>query len=97
MKRALVTGGGGAIGTAVCRCLAAAGMHVIVHANRNLEAAEVLAADLCAAGQSAQATSFDVGNAEQVARSLETLLADGPIQVVVNSRGRTTMTHSWSA
>ena len=36
MKRALVTGGGD-IGGAVCRRLAASGWHVIVHANANLE------------------------------------------------------------
>jgi 3-oxoacyl-[acyl-carrier protein] reductase len=33
MKRALVTGGSGAIGAAICHTLAADGMHVIVHAN----------------------------------------------------------------
>ena len=36
MKRALVTGGSGAIGAAICRRLAEAGARVAVHANRNL-------------------------------------------------------------
>ncbi|MES2106819.1 MAG: 3-oxoacyl-ACP reductase FabG [Pseudomonadota bacterium] len=87
MKRALVTGGSGAIGAAVCRRLAADGMHVIVHANSNLPAAEELVAELRSAGQAAQAVSFDVGNAEQTAQALEKLLQDGAIQVVVNNAG----------
>ena len=87
MKRALVTGGSGAIGAAVCRRLAADGMHVIVHANSNLHAAEELVAELRSAGQAAQAVSFDVGNAEQTTQALEKLLQDGAIQVVVNNAG----------
>ena len=87
MKRALVTGGSGAIGAAVCRRLAAAGMHVIVHANRNLEMAELLAEELRFAGSAAQAVSFDVCDAQQTAQTLEALQADGPIQVVVNNAG----------
>lgn len=87
MKRALVTGGSGAIGAAICRRLAADGMQVIVHANRNLAAAENLAAELRATGLAAQATSFDVGDAEQTTRALESLLLEGAIQVVVNNAG----------
>jgi len=33
MKRALVTGGSGALGAAICRALAAAPLHVIVHSH----------------------------------------------------------------
>ena len=45
MKRALVTGGSGGIGAAICRRLAADGHHVIVHANRSLDkAAAVISA-----------------------------------------------------
>ncbi len=54
-KRALVTGGSGAIGVAICRMFAARGLQVIVHANSRLEAAEGLAAELCAGGAKAQA------------------------------------------
>ena len=42
MKRALVTGGSGDIGGAICRRLARDGWHVIVHANQNRERADEL-------------------------------------------------------
>ena len=87
MKRALITGGSGAIGAAICRRLASDGMHVIVHANRNADAAENLVSELRAAGQAAQAVSFDVGDQEQTKCALEALLEEGAIQVVVNNAG----------
>ena len=44
MRRALVTGGSGAIGATVCRELAAAGHTVFVHAHRHAEAASAVVA-----------------------------------------------------
>ena len=65
-RRALVTGGSGAIGAAICRALAAGGVHVIVHAHRGLERAQALCAELVAAGGHATAVAFDLADAEQV-------------------------------
>ena len=87
MKRALVTGGSGGIGAAICRRLAADGLHVIVHANRRLAEAEQLTAGIAAAGGSAQALAFDVTDRVQAGKALEKLLADGPVQVLVNNAG----------
>lgn len=87
MKRALVTGGSGAIGAAICRRLAADGLHVIVHANRNIAAAATLRDELVAHGGSAQAVQFDVVDADATQAALELLLEDGPIQVLVNNAG----------
>lgn len=86
-KRALVTGGSGGIGSAICRQLASDGFHVIVHANRSLEAALGLVVEIKAAGGQAQALSFDVTDADATAEALEDLLAEGPIQVLVNNAG----------
>ncbi len=87
MKRALVTGGSGAIGSAICRRLAADGLHVIIHANRNLTAAEGLRDELVANGGSAQAVQFDVVDAAATQTALEALLQDEPIQILVNNAG----------
>jgi len=86
-KRALVTGGSGAIGAAICRILAAQGLQVIVHANNRLEAAEALAADLRAGGAKAQAVAFDVTHRSDAARALGALVDESPIQVLVNNAG----------
>jgi 3-oxoacyl-[acyl-carrier protein] reductase len=84
-RRALVTGGSGDIGAAICRALAAQGLHVIVHANRNLERAQALAAELVAAGHSAESVAFDLRDEAGVQRAVDAILAQGPIQVLVNN------------
>lgn len=86
-KRALVTGGSGGIGSAICRRLAADGFAVIVHANSKLSTAQTLAADIVAQGGQAEAVAFDVTNAAATAAALEALLEHGPIQVLVNNAG----------
>jgi 3-oxoacyl-[acyl-carrier protein] reductase len=87
MKRALVTGGSGGIGAAVCRRLAADGCHVFVHANRNVDAAQALASEITAAGGSATAVTFDVTDAAATGAALAAMLAAGPIQIIVNNAG----------
>lgn len=87
VRRALVTGGSGGIGAAMCERLAASGFEVIVHANRGLERAQVLAERLGQAGARAQAVAFDITDREATAQALERLMADGPIQVLVNNAG----------
>jgi 3-oxoacyl-[acyl-carrier protein] reductase len=86
-ERALVTGGSGAIGAAICRMLAARGLQVIVHANKRLEAAEGIVTELRAGGAKAQAVAFDVTDRSDAARALGALVGDAPIQVLVNNAG----------
>lgn len=87
MKTALITGGSGAIGSAICRALAAQGLHVIVHANRRLEQAQDLAAQLQAGGARAQAIAFDVTDREAAARALAAIAEETPVQILVNNAG----------
>ena len=87
MRRALVTGGSGAIGAAICRKLAEDGLHVYVHAHKAADRAEAVAAEILAKGGSATTVCFDVTDAEAVAAALQRILGDGPIQVLVNNAG----------
>lgn len=87
MKRALVTGGSGAIGGAISRRLAANGLHVIVHANRRLDQAKSMASRIIAEGGSAETIVFDVTDREATAHALEKLLETAPIQILVNNAG----------
>lgn len=87
MKRALVTGGSGTIGSAVCRQLAKDGCALIVHANSNLEQAQQLAAEINTSGGSASAVAFDITDATATKAALEKILADGAIQILVNNAG----------
>lgn len=86
-RRALVTGGSGDLGSAICRRLAAAGCSVIVHANSGLDRAQELADELACAGAVAQAVAFDVTGFDACRESIETLLEAGPIDIVVNNAG----------
>ncbi|MDD2663205.1 MAG: 3-oxoacyl-ACP reductase FabG [Dechloromonas sp.] len=87
MKRALVTGGSGGIGAAICRRLAADGHHVIVHANRGRDRAEALAGEIREAGGSAGIAVFDVTDRAATAAALAELLDEGPVQILVNNAG----------
>jgi 3-oxoacyl-[acyl-carrier protein] reductase len=86
-KRALVTGGSGAIGAVICQRLAADGYAVIVHAHRHPEAAEHLAEKIVASGGLATVTCFDVVEGQATAQALQELLMEGPIQVLINNAG----------
>ncbi|UNK58973.1 3-oxoacyl-ACP reductase FabG [Pseudoxanthomonas daejeonensis] len=86
-RRALVTGGSGDIGGAICHALADAGMDVVVHAHGNLARAEAVAEAIRARGGRATAVAFDVADGAAVATALEALLGEVRIDVVVNNAG----------
>ncbi len=87
MKRALVTGGSGGIGAAICRRLAADGCYVYVHANLNLAKAAALAEEISAMGGAAEPIAFDVTDAEATRVVLDALIEESPIQILVNNAG----------
>jgi 3-oxoacyl-[acyl-carrier protein] reductase len=88
MKRALVTGGSGSIGGAICRQLASAGHHVIVHTHSRPEAAAAIVGAIIADGGSAEPIQFDVADGDATDLSLQRILAHGPVQILVNNAGR---------
>jgi 3-oxoacyl-[acyl-carrier protein] reductase len=85
--RALVTGGSGGIGAAICRRLGKAGHFVYVHAHRGGTAAQAVAAEIVAAGGQAAAVQFDLTDAAATRGAAERLLEDGPVQILVNNAG----------
>jgi 3-oxoacyl-[acyl-carrier protein] reductase len=87
IKRALVTGGSGGIGSALCRRLARDGHHVYVHAHRGVAAAAALVQEIIASGGEAQAIHFDITDAPATLSALTSALESGPIQILVNNAG----------
>ena len=87
MKRALVTGGSGSLGQAIVRRLAAAGHHVVIHTHQGIDIGRALADELTQSGASAEAVQFDIVDPVATEAALTRLLADGPIQILVNNAG----------
>ncbi|OGT30367.1 MAG: 3-oxoacyl-ACP reductase [Gammaproteobacteria bacterium RIFCSPHIGHO2_12_FULL_35_23] len=87
-KHALITGGSGDIGQAIAQALALTNnYHVIIHTYQNLTKAEELVATIQQQGGSAQVCQFDLANPEQIQIALQKLLAQAPIQILINNAG----------
>jgi 3-oxoacyl-[acyl-carrier protein] reductase len=87
LRRALVTGGSGDLGSAICHALAVAGYQVIVHAHSAPARAEAVVSAIRDRGGQARAIVFDVADASATRHAVETLLLDGPIHAVVSNAG----------
>ncbi len=83
-RRALVTGGGRGLGRHIAVGLAEAGAEVWV-ASRKLENCEAAARAIVESGGRAHAVAADVGRDEDVERLADQVLADGPLDVLVNN------------
>lgn len=86
-RRALVTGGSGGIGAALCRRLARAGHFVYVHSHRGRDMAAALVREIELAGGEAEPVSFDITDSAATRAALEQILESGPIQILVNNAG----------
>ena len=83
-----MTGGSGALGGAICRCLAAAGRHVYVHANTGLARARGGRARHRRGRRVGGAVAFDVTDADgDGGRRRRACCADGAIEILVNNAG----------
>lgn len=78
-KTAVVTGGAGGIGEAVCRRLSADGYHVYVCCSRSAERAAAIAGEI-----GGEVLQFDVADPEQVRSALS---LPGTIDLLVNNAG----------
>ncbi len=86
-KTVIVTGGGGGIGGATCRRLAAEGAQVAVF-DMNMDAAQKVAAEINAAGGTAAAFACNITDRAQVDAAVAAAEAQlGPIDVLVNNAG----------
>lgn len=86
-KVALVPGGYGGIGEAVCRGLAAAGAKVAI-AGRNAEKAQVLAQAMSTEGCDVYGTAFDANSVESIRTMVDEVAAHfGRVDILVNTVG----------
>ncbi len=85
--RALVTGGSGEIGAAICRALAADGHHVLVHAGRGLDRAESVVEAIRTEDGSAEPVQFDLADGEATRSAVTELVDAAPLGVVVHNAG----------
>lgn len=85
-KVALVTGGGGGIGSAICRRLATAGMFVVITYSRSKDKAEAVAAELDGDNHLVMQTPVDDSAAQA---QLAQAIADkyGTLDILVNNAG----------
>lgn len=87
MKRALITGASGDIGSAIAHKLAQSGIHVIAHASSNPERADKLVSAIIQSGGSAESVCFDITDIDNTHSQINTLLAQSPIQIFISSAG----------
>ena len=87
-KTAVVTGGAGGIGTAICLALARAGAHVGIHYHSSEAGAFALKQQINQAGGSATPVFADVTGKADIEKLLDTLTAEtGRVDILINNAG----------
>src|SRR5664279_2099952 len=85
-KRALITGSSQGIGFGIARGLAEAGAEIILN-GRDTKKLATAAATLRSAGHKVYEAAFDVTSAPEVAKAIEHIEAQGPIDILFNNAG----------
>jgi 2-hydroxycyclohexanecarboxyl-CoA dehydrogenase len=86
-KNVIVTGGGGAIGGAICRSFAGYGSRVGVF-DKNLDGANKVAAEIAKQGGKAFVSGVDITDNAAVGKAIQQFEAEiGPTDVLVNNAG----------
>lgn len=89
-RKALITGASGGIGQAIAERLAADDVQVWLHYHRNREAVEQLMERIRQTGGKADLVDFDVGDPQQTAQRLESLLAqETAFDILIHNAGIT--------
>jgi 3-dehydrosphinganine reductase len=91
-KTALITGGSSGIGLAVAKNLASKGAHIWIMARspQRLEEACVEITQICqSSSQKVRTIQADVSDKEQVDRGLAPVIAEGGVDILINSAGLT--------
>ena len=87
---ALVTGGSGYLGAAICARLGSQGAHVVVHYHSGAEAAERVVAEISAQGGCASAIRADVTNPAEIEEMVQSIHKEHEkIDILVNNAGIT--------
>ena len=85
---AIVTGGSGGIGRAICTELARSGCYLVVNFNHNREGAEKTLTRVLEAGGGGEISQFDVTDSTATSRAIEDITARlGRIDILVNNAG----------
>ncbi len=90
IKYALVTGGSGGIGSAICVRLSQKGFHVIIHYNANITKANETLQRIIDNGGAGEIIQFDVSDSNAVSNAIDTWKNEHPedyISVLVNNAG----------
>lgn len=90
MKYALITGGSGGIGRAICQKLALDGFYVLIHYNSNISSAKTVLETIEETGGKGETIGFDVTNSEEISEALGQWKSNNPdqyISVLVNNAG----------
>ncbi|QGJ71471.1 Short-chain dehydrogenase/reductase SDR [Planctomycetales bacterium 10988] len=87
-QRAIVSGGSSGIGSAVCKCLAAAGAKVVVNYNSSPGGAEEVAQEIESNGGEAMVIQADVGKEDDVQKMFsQTIEKWGSVDILVANSG----------